>query len=112
MPYDPSTGSHGLRYRQAAFALAGVILVALLTVGLVLERQRHQKLGEQKAELETKARHLRSRLQTLSVARSRMLAHDYLIAQAARFNLGMTNITPGQRLFIERAAAPDIASAP
>jgi hypothetical protein len=109
MSRNINKSTQNLRWRQVIFAGFAVSVVAVLTIGLVLERERHQRLGARKVALEKQAVSLRAQRQNLEYLRSRHLEKDALLAQAARFNLGLTNISPSQRMTIERPAGGDAA---
>ncbi len=95
-----------MRWRLMALVLFGVSVVALLTVGIVLQRQRHQRLGDKKAALELQVRHLQAQVQVLREQRARVSSTEALRTNMVRFNLALTNITSAQRMFVERRMAP------
>ncbi len=95
-----------MRWRLMALVLFGVSVVALLTVGIVLQRQRHQRLGDKKAALELQVRHLQAQVQVLREQRARVSSTEALRTNMVRFNLALTNITSAQRMFVERRLAP------
>lgn len=95
-----------MRWRLFALMFLGVSLVALLTVGIVLQRQRHQRLGFQKAALEQQVRRLQGQVQVLREQRARVSSTEALRTNMVRFNLSLTNATSAQRLFVERRPAP------
>jgi uncharacterized protein YlxW (UPF0749 family) len=75
-----------MRWRLMALVFLGVSLVAVMTVGVVLQRQRHQRLGFQKTELERRARQLTAQVQLLREQRARVSSVEALKAQMVRFN--------------------------
>jgi uncharacterized protein YlxW (UPF0749 family) len=91
-----------MRWRLIAFVFFTVTVVALLTVGVVLQRQRHQRLGERRVELEAEASRLRAQVNQLNEVKSRLTSVEALRQQMVRFNLGLTNANVNQRLFVER----------
>lgn len=95
-----------MRWRLMALVFLGVSLVAVMTVGIVLQRQRHQRLGFQKTELERQARQLMAQVQLLREQRARVSSVEALKAQMVRFNLALTNATSGQRMFVDRRPVP------
>lgn len=95
-----------MRWRLMALVLFGVSVVALLTVGIVLQRQRHQRLGDKKAALELQVRHLQAQVQVLREQRARVSSTEALRTNMVRFNLALTNIASAQRLFVDRRSAP------
>lgn len=95
-----------MRWRLMALVFFGVSVVALLTVGIVLQRQHHQRLGDKKAALELQVRRLQAQVQVLREQRARVSSTEALRTNMVRFNLALTNITSAQRLFVERRPAP------
>lgn len=95
-----------MRWRLMALVLLGVSLVAILTVGIVLQRQRHQRLGFQKVTLEQQVRRLQAQVQILREQRARVSSTEALRTNMVRFGLALTNVTSAQRLFVERRSAP------
>lgn len=111
MPRNAQREPDALRWKQAVLLVFAVSLVAALTVGLVLQRQVHERLGERKIALESEARRLRSQTQQLEELVARNSSWAALAASAARFHLGLTNISPSQRLFIDRQTQPRVVAA-
>lgn len=99
-----------MRWRLLALVLFGVSLVAILTVGIVLQRQRHQRLGFQKVSLEQQVRRLQAQVQILREQRARVSSTEALRTNMVRFNLALTNVTSAQRLFVDRRPAPPALS--
>ena len=95
-----------MRWRLMAVVLFGVSLVAILTVGIVLQRQRHQRLGFQKVTLEQQVRRLQAQVQILREQRARVSSTEALRTNMVRFGLALTNIVSSQRLFVDRRSAP------
>ena len=89
-----------LRWDTLAFVLSAVIAVAGMTLGYVLQRREHQRLGEQVVEQERRAQVLRTALQQARVQQARLVSPAHLRMRIGELGLRLTNVDPNQRLFV------------
>ena len=89
-----------LRWQTLGFVLFAVAAVAGMTLGYVLQRRAHQRLGEQVGALERKVSELNTVVQQRRVLRAQLSSPARLRQQIQEFGLGLTNVNPTQRLFV------------
>lgn len=89
-----------LRWDTLAFVLFAVVAVAGMTLGYVLQRREHQRLGEQVVEQERRAQGLRTALQQARVQQARLVSPAHLRMRIGELGLRLTNVNPNQRLFV------------
>ncbi len=89
-----------LRWDTLAFVLSAVVAVAGMTLGYVLQRREHQRLGEQVVEQERRAQGLRTALQQARVQQARLVSPAHLRMRIGELGLRLTNVDPNQRLFV------------
>jgi hypothetical protein len=83
-----------------AFVLSAVVAVAGMTLGYVLQRREHQRLGDQVVEQERRAQALRTALQQARVQQARLVSPAHLRMRIGELGLRLTNVDPNQRLFV------------
>ncbi len=89
-----------LRWDTLAFVLFAVVAVAGMTLGYVLQRREHQRLGEQVVEQERRAQVLRTALQQARIQQARLVSPAHLRLCIGELGLRLTNVNPNQRLFV------------
>lgn len=94
-----------LRWQTFGFVLFAVTAVAGMTLGYVLQRKAHQRLGEQVVEAERRAQVLRTAVQQQRILQARLVSPAQLRLRLNELGLGLTNVSPNQRLFVNLPAA-------
>ncbi len=89
-----------LRWQTFGFVLFAVCAVAGMTLGYVLQRKAHQRLGEQVVVLERKAQELGVAVQQQRVLQAQLSTPTQLRLRMQEFRLELTNVSPTQRLFV------------
>jgi hypothetical protein len=92
-----------IRWQTFGFVLFAVTAVAGMTLGYVLQRKAHQRLGEQVVRLERRAQDLRTALQQQRILQARLISPAQLRLRINELGLGLTNVSPSQRLFVNLA---------
>lgn len=99
-----------LRWQTFGFVLFAVCAVAGMTLGYVLQRKAHQRLGEQVVVLERRAQELGVAVQQQRVLQAQLSTPAQLRLRMQEFRLELTNVSPTQRLFVTvpPASAPPL----
>ncbi|HTH47968.1 MAG TPA: hypothetical protein VMB21_10685 [Candidatus Limnocylindria bacterium] len=89
-----------LRWQTFGFVLFAVCTVAGMTLGYVLQRKAHQRLGEQVVVLERQAQELGIAVQRQRVLQAQLSSPTQLRQRMQELRLELVNVSPTQRLFI------------
>ena len=89
-----------LRWQTFGFVLFAIAAVAGMTLGYVLQRRAHQRLGEQVVTLERRVQQLDGAVQQQRVLQAQLASPARLRQRIQEFGLGLTNVNPTQRLFV------------
>ncbi|KAB2654445.1 MAG: hypothetical protein DVB31_16685 [Verrucomicrobia bacterium] len=81
-------------------------VISGLGVGYVRQRSAQHELGEQIKALERRRERAEQTLAIQRVTLSTLTSRPELLAKVRRFNLGLSNATPSQRLYVTLPAAP------
>ena len=96
-----------LRWQTFGFVLFAVGAVAGMTLGYVLQRKAHLRLGEQVGPLERRAQELGSAVQQQRVLQAQLSAPAQLRQRMQELGLGLVSVNPTQRLFVGLPALND-----
>lgn len=112
MAKNQKRGVQALRWQTFGLVLFAVVSVAGMTVGYVLQRKAHQRLGDQFGVLERRSQGLSAILDQRRILHTRLSSAGELRLKIQEFHLDLTNINPSQRLFVQAPAAraPLVAS--
>ena len=89
-----------LRWQTFGFVLFAVCAVAGMTLGYVLQRKAHQRLGEQVVVLERRAQELGTAVQQQRVLQAQLSSPTQLRQRMQELKLELVNVSPTQRLFV------------
>jgi hypothetical protein len=101
-----------LRWQTFGFVLFAIVAVAGMTLGYVLQRRAHQRLGDQVVALERQVQELNVAVQQQRVKQAQLSSPALLRQRLQEFSLRLTNVNPSQRLFVTLPPAPFKASPP
>ena len=113
MAKNQTRGVQALRWQTFGLVLFAVVSVAGMTLGYVLQRKAHQRLGEQLGGLERRAQSLSAILDQRRILHTRLSSAGELRLKIQEFHLDLTNINPSQRLFVQAPTVrmPSVAAA-
>ena len=94
-----------LRWQTFGFVLFAVCAMAGMTLGYVLQRKAHQRLGEQVVVLEHRAQELATAVQQQRVLQAQLSSPAQLRQRMQELDLGLVNVSPSQRLFVTLPAS-------
>ena len=112
MARNQKRGVQALRWQTFGLVLFAVVSVAGMTLGYVLQRKAHLRLGDQLRALERRSQGLSAILDQRRILHTRLSSAGELRLKIQEFHLDLTNINPSQRLFVQTpsARAPFVAS--
>lgn len=99
-----------LRWQTFSLVLFAIVAVAGMTLGYVLQRRAHQRLGDQVIALERQAQELNAILEQQRVLQAQLSSPARVKQESVRLGLGLTNVNPTQRLFVTLPAIPHRAA--
>ena len=93
-------------------AVAACGVIACLGIGYVRQNAQQLELGRQITELERRRERLDQTLAIQRLTLSTLTSRPELLARVRRFNLGLTNAAPGQRLYVTLPAPTGVLAVP
>ena len=103
--------SEAVRVGTLVRAILACAVISGLGIGYVRQRSQQLELGQQITELERRRERAEQTLAIQRVTLSTLTSRPELLAKVRRFNLGLSNATPAQRLYLTLPVAiPAMAS--
>ena len=97
--------SEAVRVGTLVRAILACAVISGLGIGYVRQRSQQLELGQQITELERRRERAEQTLAIQRVTLSTLTSRPELLAKVRRFNLGLSNATPAQRLYLTLPAA-------
>ncbi len=104
--------SEAVRVGTLVRAILACAVISGLGVGYVRQRSQQLELGQQITDLERRRERAEQTLAIQRVTLSTLTSRPELLAKVRRFNLGLTNATPSQRLYVTLPNANPPTAAP
>ncbi len=89
-------------------AVVACAVIAGLGIGYVRQSAQQLELGRQIGELERRRERLGQTHAIQRLTLSTLTSRPELLAKVRRFNLGLTNAAPGQRLYVTVPSGPNV----
>ena len=94
-------------------AILACAVISGLGIGYVRQRSQQLELGQQITDLERRRERAEQTLAIQRVTLATLTSRQELLAKVRRFNLGLSNATPSQRLYVTLpVTAPTPAAVP